>query len=454
VVAWWLTFVALACGAQPSPVPQGSAAPPAAVETGAIAADHTTQPPATAVPVTLPSAPAESGAPGGASTGSWAPGPASSLPATPPLSFYDVPDPLPSGRPGEIIRTIELAAPTGGRAWAVLYHSTSIDGRDVAVSGIVAAPSGAVPAGGRRVIAFAHGTTGLADVCAPSRQPLTGSTWSLLWPVVINQGFTVAATDYEGLGTPGAHPYIVGASEAHGVLDSIRAARQLPEAGAGVRSLILGSSQGGHAALWTGQLAASYAPEIELVGVIAGSPAGELRTIFVSQLRPDAAPIARLEGLLVFSAWHEVYGAPLDFLTPAALDLSERLRASACPETSMANGLEIFSNDPRSLLDGAPWGALAEENTPGGTGTAAPILILQGTADPQVSARSTIQVARRLCAIGDNVDLRMLDGVGHGSAVFTTDQVLLTLAWVEARFTGAEATSTCSQIDAMALPPE
>jgi alpha-beta hydrolase superfamily lysophospholipase len=405
------------------------------------------------------------------------------LPATPPLSFYAAPDPLPVGRPGEIIRSMELGAPTGGRAWAVLYHSTSIDGRDIAVSGIIAAPAEAdtsvptpgavpvqpepaqggggqavlgpaVPSDGRRIIAFAHGTTGLADPCAPSHEPLTGPTWSLLWPIVLHQGYVVAATDYEGLGTAGPHPYIVGESEAHGVLDSIRAARQLPETGAGSRALILGSSQGGHAALWSGQLAASYAPEVHLVGVVAGSPAGELRSIFVSQLRPGAASIARLEGLLVFSAWHEVYGAPLDFLTPEALDLSERLQTSSCPEASMVNGMAIFSRDPGTLPDEQPWKDLAERNTPGATRTDAPILILQGTGDPQVSARSTIEVSRRLCSAGDAVDLRLYEGVGHGSAVFTPARILMALAWVDARFSETPAASTCDAIEVMALPAE
>jgi alpha-beta hydrolase superfamily lysophospholipase len=424
-----------ACGG-PSPVPTSS--------TGATPTASSA--PSAGIPATPTSTAGGSAAAGG-------------LPARPPLSFYVAPDPLPAGRPGEIIRTMELAAPTGGRGWAVLYHSTSIDGRDIAVSGIIAAPADAAapvptPSDGRRVIAFAHGTTGLADPCAPSHEPLTGPTWSLLWPVVLHQGYVVAATDYEGLGTAGPHPYIVGASEAHGVLDSIRAARQLPESGAGSRALILGSSQGGHAALWTGQLAASYAPDIHLVGVVAGSPAGELRTIFVSQLRPGAASVSRLEGLLVFSAWHEVYGAPLDFLTPEALDLSARLQASSCPDASMVDGLTIFKRDPASLPGQQPWKDLAERNTPGSTRSDAPVLILQGTADPQVSARSTVEVARRLCGVGDTVDLQLFEGVGHGAAVFTPARVLAALAWVDARFSGTPAASTCDAIEAMPLPAE
>ena len=44
---------------------------------------------------------------------------------------------------------------------------------------------------------------------------------------LVDAGYVVAATDYEGLGTPGVHPYLVGESEGRSVLDAARAARAL-----------------------------------------------------------------------------------------------------------------------------------------------------------------------------------------------------------------------------------
>ena len=90
----------------------------------------------------------------------------------------------------------------------------------------------------------------------------------------------VVATDYAGLGTKGIHPYLIGESEARSVLDSVRAARALPNSGASNRFAVLGHSQGGHAALDPGQVAARYAPDLKLVGVAAAAPATYLVELF------------------------------------------------------------------------------------------------------------------------------------------------------------------------------
>ena len=82
----------------------------------------------------------------------------------------------------------------------------------------------------------------------------------------------VVATDYQGLGTPGIHPYLVGQSEAQGVLDAARAARNLEGRAASNTVVVIGYSQGGQAALFAGQIAQSYAPELYLAGVVAIGP--------------------------------------------------------------------------------------------------------------------------------------------------------------------------------------
>ena len=188
------------------------------------------------------------------------------MPAAPTGDFYAVPDPLPGGPPGFPIWAEQVAAPPGAIAWRILYHSRTIHDEDIAVSGLVVAPDATPPEGGFPVIAYAHGTTGLADPCAPSKaaRPLADdgeATGDLPLPPMWEDGYVMVATDYEGLGTPGRHPYIVGGSEGRGVLDSIRAARALPEAHAGDQAVVVGISQGGHAALFTGELADTYAPD-------------------------------------------------------------------------------------------------------------------------------------------------------------------------------------------------
>ena len=127
------------------------------------------------------------------------------------------------------------------------------------------------------ILTIAHGTTGIADACAPSTGPAR-TELALMGPA-IDAGYLVAMSDYEGLGTPGRHPYLVGESEGRGVLDAARAAGQLPDADPGEQLAIFGYSQGGHGALWAGQLAPEWTPELELVGTVAGAPATEMPVI-------------------------------------------------------------------------------------------------------------------------------------------------------------------------------
>ena len=138
--------------------------------------------------------------------------------------------------------------------------------------------------GGRPILSVAHGTTGIADQCAPSHDPASDLAAQARY---VNAGYLVAVTDYEGLGTPGRHPYLVGESEGRSVLDAAKAARQLPGAEAGDQLAIWGHSQGGHAALWAAQLAARWAPELELIGTVAaGVPADLTATGETLESRP------------------------------------------------------------------------------------------------------------------------------------------------------------------------
>jgi hypothetical protein len=196
-------------------------------------------------------------------------------------AIYDVTAADLPGKPGSIIRVWPLAGggPGGGDAFRILYRSTGLNGEPIAVSGAIYIPPGAPPDGGRNVIAWAHPTTGVVEACAPSLMPdASGMTWGL--PDMLAQGYVVVATDYPGLGTPGIHPYLIGVSEGRAVLDSVRAARDLPHSGASNRFAVWGHSQGGHASLYTGELAASYAPDLKLVGVAAAAPATYLIELF------------------------------------------------------------------------------------------------------------------------------------------------------------------------------
>jgi acetyl esterase/lipase len=174
-------------------------------------------------------------------------------------AFYTPPKPLPGKGHGGLIwaRKLTGAAALKGGAGnrLVLYRSSGIAGKPVAESGTVSIPKGKAPKGGWPVITWAHGTTGIADSCAPSRDSAANPAHTLInyaYPLLqrwLKAGYAVVRTDYEGLGTPGEHPYLIGRSEGRSVLDIVRAARKLDKR-LGRRVIIAGHSQGGQAALF------------------------------------------------------------------------------------------------------------------------------------------------------------------------------------------------------------
>lgn len=159
---------------------------------------------------------------------------------------------------------------TAAAAVRIAYRGIGYDGAGRTVSGSVFLPFDAPPPEGWPVVSYAHGTTGLADHCAPSMVGLTRLERDHVarW---LAAGYVVAATDYEGLATPGPHPYFNGEAVADDVIDVVRAARGVDRR-IGRRWLVAGFSQGAHAALFAGLLARKYAPELDFLGTIALAP--------------------------------------------------------------------------------------------------------------------------------------------------------------------------------------
>jgi acetyl esterase/lipase len=296
------------------------------------------------------------------------------------------------------------------------------------------------------VIAFAHGTVGVASSCAPSLQSSNIAQVLEGLGGFIAQGYVVAATDYAGLGTPGPNPYLVGRVEAMNVLDSVRAAHRLHAAHAAVEFAVWGHSQGGQASLFTGQLAASYAPELHLVGVAAGAPVPDLIDLLKINVKTT---VGRVLIAFAIDAWSQVYrDAKLSkILTPAAVGtvqgiaracLYGRQALAAIPGAGLL-GVSFFKHQPWRT---EPWRRIAMENSPGRTAIPVPVLITQGGADPIVPARVTKRLAHRMCAAGERVDLRVYPSVEHLEAGLVVVPDVLT--WIAGRFAGREAPKTCA----------
>ena len=186
--------------------------------------------------------------------------------------FYTYSGALPAN-PGLLLRQEELgerqSIPGAARNLRLLYSSTDgLDGQGiVAVSGALFLPEGEPPEGGWPLMAWTHGTVGIADICAPSWDGRQQQDMDYLafW---LGQGFAVVASDYQGLGTPGTHPYLATRPEAYSNLDAVRAVRSagFPVAD---KVVLIGQSQGAGAAVATASYASSYAPEIDIRGVVA-----------------------------------------------------------------------------------------------------------------------------------------------------------------------------------------
>jgi dienelactone hydrolase len=303
----------------------------------------------------------------------------------------------------------------------VLYSSRTPQGAKDAISGSVSVPKGKPPKGGWPVITWAHGTTGVADICAPSRDfqgspANTGETYINndlnAW---LQAGYAVLRTDYEGLGTPGKHPYLIGTSEGRSVVDIVAAARQL-DPNISKRYLIAGHSQGGHAALFAAGLASSWQPKLQLRGTVAFAPASHI--LDQASLLPaltSPSGLTALATLIVDGASTQSSGINVNQLFSDQVLQFYPLLQSQC--LSRLGATDELGGIPPSQLErsGADLSAinpvLAAMNPL--VKTSAPILIPQGEADTTVFPFFTNKLKDELVGAGDQVTYKTYPGIDH-----------------------------------------
>ena len=359
-------------------------------------------------------------------------------------------------KPGSILRMRPVASGWEYRAkvYHILFRSTGPKGEPIIVSGAIIVPLKPAPKEGRPVVAWAHPTTGVVDDCAPTLRPDLPRRIPGLWDM-IERGYIVAATDYQGPGPPIVQPFLIGESEARAVLDSVRAAGQLPGTNAQKRFAVWGHSQGGHAALFTGQLAASYAPELELVGVAAAAPATYLEQLFDADHRTSSGKTLTAMALL---SWSKVFEIPLDSILARDAHESFKEVAHDCIETILEllevdiavqplQHEEFLKANPTKV---EPWASIMQRNSPGKAPAGAPVFIAQGTADTVVSPHVTKKFVEHLCGNGTSVKFVAIEGAGHMFAA--RDSASKAVAWIADRFRGHPAPSDCADQTKASLP--
>jgi pimeloyl-ACP methyl ester carboxylesterase len=353
--------------------------------------------------------------------------------------FYAAPREVPP-EPGVLIRSVPFTrdVPDNARGWRILYTTRRGDGTPAVASAIVVVPK--TGDGGFPVIDWDHGTTGYAQICAPSLLPHPFEVGAMfVLPQIIERGWALVATDYIGLGTAGPHPYLVGKDSAYATLDALRAAQTLSAARLGQEAVVWGHSQGGAAALWTGALAKTYAPELKIEGVAALAPAANLPGLTGS--------LGAFIGGSVFASFvAAAYSATYPDVTwgeyirpgaePVVRAMSERCLTGAGMYVSVLDALsltrdpDIFGESPTA----GPLGRRLEQNIPPATITV-PLLIAQGKADPIVLPSVQQSYIDRVRSTGEHVDYRTFAGEDHVGLVKPGSPLIPVLfRWTASRF--------------------
>ncbi|GAS85991.1 putative secretory lipase family protein [Mycolicibacterium brisbanense] len=392
--------------------------------------------------------------------------------------FYTPPDPLPAGNPGDLIRSEPMRIvyePSGqlgswvATATRIMYLSNDSRGKPTAVTGTYFEPDRPWPgAGPRPLIAFAPGTQGQGDQCAPSRVfgqsihfssglDITMGYEELFVATMVARGFAVVVTDYEGLGTPGVHTYVNRLAEAQALLDAARAAKRLPGTSLTPDGPVAlwGYSQGGGASAAAAESAPGYAPELHLVGAYAGAPPADL-----PELLPyvDGSILVGAVGYLIngaIAAYPEAADAIHDKLTPQGEDLLAKTKDQCVVETALTFGFHhlrsYFNGDPYDVIANEPFKSLLDLQRIGRLKPTAPVFIDSNHFDPLVPWTGANQLGRDWCAQGADVEFWTNDqppflnklAVNHALAYFMDGE--RGMQWIADRFNGVPTTPNCGQ---------
>lgn len=359
--------------------------------------------------------------------------------------FYDTSGLAATGRPGQVVRQEPLGVKVdGGQGIRLLYRTQRADGSYTFSSGMVFIPDNANAGLPRPVVAWAHGTLGLGDSCAPSRTPDPPADISWV-STMLKKGWVVTATDYAGFGTPGTQGYLVGGDEAHDVLNSVRAARDITRAEAGTDFVIWGHSQGGNSALFSASLAASYTPELKLIGTVASAPAAELVPLLNEQYGSVADWVI---GPLIATSWPAADNSldANDIMTADGRDNYKRIAGHCIAQSTLGGlvrsvaGQKFFSKDPLSVPS---WQRMAVRQSAPILSPGQPLLIVESKADKVVLPDTTALYIQASCQSGVDPSTLWLDGVAHQD--IPDKSAASVINWIGSRFDGQANPSSCSQ---------
>jgi pimeloyl-ACP methyl ester carboxylesterase len=358
--------------------------------------------------------------------------------------------PAAAAAPGDLVSSQEVAwhpeplrlLPAPVKAYEIRYRSTSATGTGNVVSGMVLVSPLPWTNGPRPIVAYAMGTQGMADRCAPSRQLQNGTEPEIAFLAqAMFNGWAVAVTDYEGLGTPGDHTYAVARSEGRALLDVARAASNIPGLSADAPVGVFGYSQGGQAASSAAEQWKSYAPSLNVVGVAAGGVPADLNAVarFNDGNAGSGLVFAAAAGFA--AAYPEL---PLaEVLNDRGRQVVDQIRDSCVAEIALVapfTRINSLTTRPDVMQD-AVWQNRLVENSLGSVRPAAPVYLYHGTVDELIPFSVGQKLRSQWCGLGADVQWTALPLLGHVAAVSAWGSNALN--WLGDRFAGKVTRPNC-----------
>jgi hypothetical protein len=331
------------------------------------------------------------------------------------------------------------------RAVRIRYGSTSgTDGSATTVSGVLFVPKGSPPAGGWPIASIGHPTAGLDSDCAPSAYPgLMGTAGTIAQ--FLTFGYVVVMSDYQGLGTPGPHPYLDPTTEANNVIDAVRAARAVvPEASNAW--IGYGVSQGGQAIWAANEEAAQYGGGLRLVGTMSIAPVTDLRPL-VDAMQAGTLTVEQkvlmpmvLKGMQVRHP-----DLKLDDYLHGAMARNFAMFVGCEGDESSLRGIIAQAAPASDFMPSTPQAAEKLRQWFGSDAlprrqSSAPMLVGYGDVDPIVLPHWTADAVQRACGYGDVIDVHVAPGQGHG----TLNLGSTPFDWVKGRFDGSPPPNSCA----------
>ncbi|HDI2818618.1 TPA: alpha/beta fold hydrolase [Acinetobacter baumannii] len=358
----------------------------------------------------------------------------------------------PSGTPTNNIQNpvVKVEAYTSTNLGSVAAESSILtykmlgqSGQEVQATSLVFTPNTQPPVGGWPIVVWAHGTTGVADVCAPSKAALADSTKDLI-SKLLAAGYVVVAPDYEGLGTPGIHPFLNVKSEAFSITDAVVATRNYLSQ----RNLLtskkwvtVGHSQGGHAALGAAQYASRA--QLEYKGTVAVAPASNLGSILLNG-ELEAASASVYEKKAIYAQLDAFTALVVAGIRNTHLDFNY-LQVFTESTARIAQGAEGFCYEPLlgdfsatmqvyiathgETLDGYTRTQpnfmavplvktfLDKDSQPLQVKVTTPIIIYQGLADSTVPKLATDLLISNATTVGTKINSYVTGNWDHGTAM-------------------------------------